>query len=318
MSDVGGYIPPEDRTQRERTFSDQFDRTTPDFGDVGGDVNLPDAAMLYDIELATTGKIVRIWQQIGSCVGAAGARSYVQSQAGDAFVRKTGEEIKPIFPWATWGMGRKLGGLNSRGGGSFGASQAQAVKEWGMLAADDRRLPQPTDRGGWLVWTAKIETDWSVPRGWPIPENELKPAANEHTIGYVSRIRDVDNLKQALAQGYGVTVASNFGTSPTVRSGLLVGDWNKSWAHQMSISGYRVHQGIGLVFAIDNQWGPEAHPRCPWLDAKYAGKVNGSFWITEGTMSRILASRSSEVFAHGDTKDFPPRLIDWGSLGMGS
>lgn len=314
-----GYILPEERTGRERAFADEFDRVTPDFGDVGGDVSLPETALLYDLELRATGRLLpRIWQQIGSCVGAAAARSYEQSQAGDAVVRNTGEQIKTIYPWATWGIGRELGGLHSRGGGSFGASQAKAVAEWGMLPADDPRLPQPTRRGNWLVWSAKIETDWSVPRSWPLDQQALKPLANNHTIGYVARIRDLGNLRQALAQGYGVTVASSFGTAPAVRSGLLVGDWNRSWAHQMSISGYRFHEGIGLVFAIDNQWGPDAHPRCPWLEAKYAGQVNGSFWITEATMSRILAARSSEVFAHGNTKDFPSRPIDWASLGMGS
>jgi hypothetical protein len=315
---AGGYILPDERTARERALAEAFDRSTPDFADVGGDVDLPEAALLYDVELATGGLLPRIWQQIGSCVGAAGARSYAQSQAGDAYFRKTGEEIKTIFPWATWGIGRRLGGLNSRGGGSFGATQAKAVAEWGMLPADDPRLPQATNRGGWLVWSEKIEADWSVPRAWPIPETELAPLANLHRIGYVARIRDIKSLRQALAQGYGVTVASNFGTVPAIKSGLLIGDWNRSWAHQMSVSGYRKHEGLGLVFAIDNQWGPDSNPRCPWLEAKYAGRVNGSFWVTEATMKRIIASSSSEVFAHGETMDFPPRSIDWSSLGMGS
>lgn len=313
-----GYLPPSERTRREALLCAEFERTTPFFEEVGGEVDLPETALLYDLELKATGHLLpRICQQIGSCVGAAAARAYGQTQAGDFVHRKTREEIKVIFPWATWGVGRRLAGMNYRGGGSFGAAQAKAVSEWGMLSADHQALPQPTNRDGWLIWSAQIETAYSLPRAWPVPEQTLAPLAADHQMSYVARISDLKTLQQAFAQGYGVTIASMFGTAPVVRSGVLLGDWNRSWAHQMSLSGYMRHESLGLLFAVDNQWGPDAHGACPYLEARYAGAVKGSFWITEDTMSRLLKSRDAEVFAHGNSEDWPPRDIQWGSLGMG-
>jgi hypothetical protein len=313
-----GYIPPADRTRRETRLTAEFDRATPGFHQVGGDVPLPEAALLYDLEIKATGSVLpRIWQQIGSCVGAAAARAYEQTQAGDFVHRNTQEDIRSIFPWATWGVGRRIAGMNTRGGGSFGAAQAKAVADWGMLPIDHPLLPKPTNRNGWLLWTSKIETDYSVPRSWPVREAELAPDAEKQQMTYVARIRDMPTLLQAFAQGYGVTVASMFGTSPTVREGFLVGDWNRSWAHQMSLSGYLRHPSLGLLIAVDNQWGPDAHGTCPYLESRYGRRVRGSFWITEATAKRIMQSNDSEVFAHGNSEDFPPRVIDWGSLGMG-
>ncbi len=95
--------------------------------------------------------------------------------------------------------------MNNRGAGSFGAAQAKAVAEWGMLAASNERLPQPKNRNGWLVWSASIELDYSYPRRWPVPETELAPLAAEHQMGYVSRITNFEQLLQAFAQGYSVT-----------------------------------------------------------------------------------------------------------------
>lgn len=312
---LDGWIPRDERTIEQQRQSDAWAERTPTFGQVCGTVSLPEHALLYDLEKKATGKLCnRIWQMEGSCVGAAGARSYTQTICGDIVVRGTTEEVKDIFPWATWGIGRRMGGLNSRGGGSFGSVQARAVSEWGMLAADDPRLPQPKNRDGWLVWSSKIELDFSTPRTWSPPESELAPAAGEHKMGYTAQIKTWDELLQAFAQGYGVTCASMYGTRPAVSEGFLIGPWNGSWAHQMSWSGYYTHPTLGPLIAVDNQWGPQAHPSCPFLSAM---GVRGSFWITEGTTKKILGKSDAEVYAHGDTQDWKTRIIDWGSVGMG-
>ena len=183
----GGWLPYDERNFAQQMMSDSWRHATPRFGEVGGDVDLPEQALLYDLEVKANGKLCsRIWQQEGSCVGAAGARSYTQSMCGDKVHRHTGEEIKDLCPWPTWGIGRKIGGLNSRGAGSFGAAQAKAVETWGMLPADDARLPQPTNRDGWLVWSSKIELDFSAPRYWPVPESELAPTAGNHQSAHQS------------------------------------------------------------------------------------------------------------------------------------
>jgi hypothetical protein len=315
MSEPNGWLPYDQRTHEQQMQSDSFKHATPGFGEVAAEVDIPKHALLYDLEVKATGKLLnRIWQMEGSCVGAAGARAYSQSMCGDIVHRNTQEEVKDIFPWATWGIGRRYAGMNRRGAGSYGAAQAKAVAEWGMLAADDQRLPQPTNRDGWLVWSAKIELDYSYPKAWPIAESELAPSASEHQMGYVSRITSWNDLQQAFAQGYGVTCASMFGTRPVVTQGFLVGEWNTSWAHQMSWAGYYTHDTLGELVAVDNQWGERAHPACPFLSQK---GVRGSFWIRKATVIKLLSVRDVEIYAHGNSEDWPKRVIDWDAQGMG-
>ena len=316
VDEHGGWIPYTDRTFDQQIMSDSFKNATAPFGAVNrGLGDLPARALLYDLEKTATGKLCnRIWQMEGSCVGAAAGRSYVQSMCGDIVHRKTQEQVKDLFPWTTWGIGRKLGGMNRRGAGSFGAAQAKAGEQYGMNAADNPKLPQPTNKNGWLVWSAKIELDYSYPKQWPVPEAELAVEANEHQVMHVARITKWDELLQAFAQGYGVTCASMFGTRPTVRGDVLIGDNNLSWAHQLSWSGYITHPQHGILIAVDNQWGPNAHPECPTLSAM---GVLGSFWITQKTVTKLLSQGSVEVYAHGETEDWPVRQLDWDAMWMG-
>ncbi len=64
------------------------------------------------------------------------------AQCGDVAVRGDREEIKQVHPLPTYGYGRKVGGMRGKGEGSFGAAQAKAVAEFGMLPFDDPRLPR--------------------------------------------------------------------------------------------------------------------------------------------------------------------------------
>jgi hypothetical protein len=280
----------------------------PSFGEVNSYDDLPAECILATLERKATGSVLpRIWQKSGSCVGAGAAMAYVQSMCGDIVARGDNEEAKHCYPWATYGMGRKLGGMNRTGEGSFGSAQARAVKEWGMLPGDDTRLPQPTNRDGWLVWSSSTEIQWSHPNGWPIPESTLRDDASRFQILETAQVRQVKEVQRALSQGYGATLASMFGTrNERVIDGYLVGDWTASWSHQMSCGGYSTHPTLGIVYWIQNQWGPSAHPSCPKM---LALGVNGGFWIKESTMQQIISK--GEVFIHSNTEGFPARQIKW-------
>lgn len=317
MSEQTGWIPYDERNDFQRKLTDNFDERTPAFGELVNVTDRPETALLYALEKQVTGGLLnRYGQYEGSCVGVAWARAATQSMCGDFAHRGTNEVITDLFPFATWGYSRRLGGLNSRGAGSFGAAMAEAGKRFGMLAADHPLMPKYTIRdGNWIAYSAKIELDWSVPRQWPVKESELAPIAEMTQVLYVARIRNVEELKDAISQGRGVTIASMFGTSPRVVDGVLTGEWIKKWAHQMSIGGYFRHPTNGrTMYAIDNQWWVSAHGTCPYL-SQFG--VRGSFSVTEQTMADILKSSGAECFAHGDTEDFGTRVIDWDSMGMG-
>ncbi len=303
-----GWIPPEARDIEMQAVHEAVMAGMPSFGEVNSYDDLPDECIFATLEIKATGKVLpRIWQKSGSCVGAGAAMAYVQSMCGDIVARGDNEEAKHCYPWATYGMGRKLGGMNRTGEGSFGSAQARAVKEWGMLPGDDTRLPQPMNRDGWLVWSSSIEIQWSHPNGWPIPESTLRDDASRFQILETAQVRQVNDVKRALSQGYGVTLASMFGTrNERVIDGYLVGDWTASWSHQMSCGGYSTHPTLGIVYWIQNQWGPSAHPSCPKMSAL---GVNGGFWIKESTMQQII--NKGEVFIHSNTEGFPARQIKW-------
>lgn len=304
-----GWVPPEERDADQLKLHNEFLEEVGHFGDVGSTVDEPERVIMAELETKYFGKpVLRVWQVTGSCVGAGGAQAYIRSMVGDVVHRGDNEEVKLPFPYATYGVGRQIGGMRRTGSGSFGAAQAKAVKpeNFGMLAWDDSRVPKPTVRNGWAKWTQREELTWSHPSAWPMRKDDLHTDARKYGMHTVTAIRDTGQWVQLLAQGYGVTLASSFGTRPRVQGDVLLGPWNGSWAHQMSSSGYWKHPQHGLIFLIDNQWGPSAHGDCPTLSKL---GVRGSFWIKERDASRII--RSGEVFGHSSTGGFPARKFEW-------
>ena len=320
MISLQGWIPVSERDYEQTLLTKQFDSNTPRFSEVNHGVSdLPKRALLYDLEIKATGKLtLRYYQLSGSCVGFGGARAYVLAQCGDVAVRGDREEIKSVHPLPTYGYGRKVGGMRSKGEGSFGAAQAKAIAEFGMLAADDSRLPKMTEQDGWLKCdSGKTEINWSYSPQWPVSESTLAADANKCVIHTVSRVRSRDELKQGFAQGYAGTMACMFGSNNMrVKDGVLIAPWDTQWAHQQALAGYLIHDTLGELYAVDNQWFKNAHPKCPLLSSIGSG-VYGSYFITAETMDRILKSGDAEVFMHSNTAGFPVRKYDWGNLGIG-
>lgn len=319
MADEYGWIPPDARTDEQNTLANEFLEQVGTFGDVGADItDVPDRVIFAELALKHLRRpLVRVYQTTGSCVGSGGAWAYQNSMLGDLVARNDREMVKPIFPFATYGVGRSIAGMRRQGSGSFGAAQAKACQPdyFGYLPYDDQRFPQPrvidspgTQSQQWYRWSSGDELTWSHPSAWPVRLEELKGDADDFGIANVTRITSTDQLVSCLSQLYAVTLASMFGTRPTVRGDVLIGNWNTSWAHQMACTGYWKHAQHGLIFQIDNQWGPRAHPSCPTLSTF---GVYGSFWMTERDMARVI---KSEVFAHSSTNGFPERRLTWDDI----
>lgn len=305
-----GWIPYPDRTREQQKQTDEFHEGLPKYSQACTIIAPPEKTILHLLEIRHFGALMpRIRQLTGSCVGAGGWRSYCHSQLGDVILRGDREEVKMPFPWATYGVGRQNAGMRGRGEGSYGAAQAKAVAEFGMLPWDYPGLPAPKISGGWASWSSAIELQWSHPSGWPTPRSTLEPEAQNYQMGTVTRIHNSAEAQNLLAQGYGLTLASNFGTRPKVEKGVLLGRWNGSWAHQMSGGAYWDHPDLGLIFGIDNQWGPDAHPTCP--EFSKIG-VNGSFWVLSETFDEIC--EKGEVYGHSNTEGFPLRIFNWDNL----
>lgn len=309
------WVPPRVRNRRQNLLVGEFHEVIGTFEDRATYLDkLPERCLHYDLEIKATGSLMpRPYQLTGSCVGVGGARAYCHAMCGDVVMRGESEEVIFPFPFATYGVGREIAGMRRPGEGSFGGAQAKACEQFGILPSTDSRLPQPTINDGWIYWTAAQEKQWSHPSAWPISRSELEKDSKQFQLQSVTRVTTIEGLCQAIAQGYGITTASMFGTRPSVKNGLLMGPWNDEWAHQQADAGYWFHEKNGLVLPCDNQW-RDVHGHCPFLFKTYG--VTGTYWRTEKDVERVL--RDGEVYAHSNTEGFPLRIIDWGTGGFPS
>lgn len=300
----GGWIPKEARTPEQMLLTEEFDAAV-GWYESPPPRSMPDRLIFEEIELKFWDELLpRVHQTTGSCVGSAWGHCAVHAAAMDFIYRDDVEAVKICFPFYTYGIGRYIafGGRGGRGEGSFGAAQAKAGEEYGMLPHDFDRMPKPSISGHWWKWSSRVEMDWSWKTQFPIPISELQPSSEPYRMHKVTRIRGVDEWKAALASGRPITLASMFGTRARVESGVLLGRWNDSWAHQMSSTGYWEHPSLGLIIKIDNQWGARFHGSCPVL-SKFG--VDGSFWILAKDAQKICDR--GEVFAHSHTGGFETR-----------
>lgn len=320
MSDVygskndTGWIPYSERTREGQRMTNEFHERIQTFGDVGSTVDVPERLIWAEEEMKHLGYLLpRCYQRSGCCVGAGSWVAILKSMLGDALFRNDPDALHPHFPWAPYGKGRELGGMRRTGEGSFGAPQSEAVQDdvLGLLPYDDPRFPQPTIfDGNWWKWTAREEIAWSHPSNWPVSEQELASEGKPFGMQDVTRVKDSEQGMQLTAQGYGITVASMFGTrNPRVREGVLFAEWNDRWAHQESIGGYWQHPKLGLIWIDDNQWSKNAHPICPTLNEFGS---NGSYWYSESNFDKRC--RDGEVYAHA-SGGFPARPGLWETQG---
>lgn len=312
---LGGWVPYRDRTEAQQQHTDSWREATPRFCDVNAGIGeLPKTALNFQLHLMLGGRPPRVYQQTGSCVGAGGAVAYADSMAGDIVYRGDQERVELPFPYATWGVGRFMGNMGGPGEGSFGSIQGEAVEKWGMLPMDAQGVPTHTQQEDWFWWTKNQEYSWSWPTKWPVDKATLDPVAAKYRIHKQVQAHTIEEMMQAAAQGYGITIASNYGSNTMrVKDGFLIATWDTSWAHQMCLDGYHTHPTLGRLWLDKNQWWKKAHPLCPYLQQF---KIDGAFWIPEADILRNLKYRDTEVIIHSNTMGFEPRNLAAARLGI--
>jgi len=232
-------------------------------------------------------------QLIGDCVsfGAGNALRYLQA----VHIVMYGDRIEwkePFIPYhyATGRNAPEAGNGRIRGpDGSLGSWQAIALQKYGWIAADTPGLPK---------YSADVAKSWAV----RMPQPELIAKGRDHLVKTVSRVRSAHEIRDAICNGYPVTIASSWGGKmrPPVIDGRLVNTKSDTWQHQMCIIGY---DGAGVVkyYYVINSWGPDAHGK------PVNGSVPGGFWIAEKDMDWIATT--GECYALSDMVGYPSR--DW-------
>ncbi|QDU62148.1 hypothetical protein Pan216_30150 [Planctomycetes bacterium Pan216] len=293
----------------------------------------PDAAEKAYAELAPTlpkfaieghedsrGAIVHLWdfakqlngehiptatQLVGDCVsqGAANAVNYLAAME----IVRLGEheELRLAFAPYIYGSARAYvggGRIPCNQDGAVGVWAAKALQQYGVLAADAEGCPE---------YSAKIARAW----GCDGPPDQFQQLARAQIVKTFARVTTYDQVRDALANGYPVTVASDVGfrMKGQVEDGKLWGIPKGNWAHQMCFVGIDdtadvprfAGGGKGAVYCL-NSWGPDAHGESP------DGAPPGGFWIGANVVDRMVGQGDS--FAFSQFEGFKSQDLDFDVL----
>ena len=147
----------------------------------------------------------------------------------------------------------------------------------------------------------------------PMPPKEILDRAGNHPCRTVTRIKDIKQARDALANGYGMNVGSDRGFSSR-RDRYGVSSGSGYWAHAMAWIGVNddpndpACQEHGRpLFLVLNSWGTS------WNSGpRYHDQPAGSFWIKPRTAQNML--RRGSGFAFSRVSGFPAQeLPDYGA-----
>ena len=183
------------------------------------------------------------------------------------------------------------------GDGSVGAWAAEACRTYGTL------LRQVYGKYDLTKYDGNRAKSWGMPNaGLP---NDLEPAAHEHLVRSVTLVKTWEDLCDAIAAGYPVTVASNQGFTST-RDSEGFARPSGTWGHQMVFwAADDLSPRKGAL--IENSWGPN------WITGPTTyDQPPGSFWADKSVVEHMLAMQDS--WAYSDYEGFPPKQLDLGEI----
>lgn len=262
-------------------------------------------SLLYLALKAVTGSY-GYWEQntqtIGDCVshGCANAidvLTCVEIQAGEAEKFVAPAATEPGYAGSRHEVGHdQLGSAD----GSVGAWGAIWFRDWGNLirkqyAAGGRMYDLST-------YSGSKARQWGAP-GVGVPD-ALEPIAREHPVRTVSLVHSYEDVRDANANGYPVTIASMQGfTSMRDEEGFAAP--SGSWPHQMVIwATDDEFRRPGCL--IMNSWGPG------WISGpKRHEQPDGSFWVDADVIDRMVRQFGGDSWAFSQYEGFPASELDY-------
>ena len=136
-----------------------------------------------------------------------------------------------------------------------------------------------------------------------VPEDLVKIAA-KHQVKTISLISTIEQARDAIANGYSISVCSNSGFSSR-RDKHGIASRSGNWGHAMAWIAVDDTREIynETLFLVQNSWGL-------WNGGeKRHDQPDGSFWIRESDAAEMLNQNGSWVFS--DVDGFPPRKVVW-------
>jgi len=140
-----------------------------------------------------------------------------------------------------------------------------------------------------------------------IPFDIFVKESRKHQVKTISLITTIEEARDALANGYGISVCSGYGFS-SKRDSKGIAKRSGGWSHAMAWIACDDTQERykETLFLVQNSWGK-------WNSGpKLHEQPDGSFWIREKDASGMLAQKGAWVFS--DVDGFPARdLPDYGT-----
>ena len=252
--------------------------------------------ILYEfIKQASNGNFPKRKQTIGDCVAHGAAYAVDAVKSVDIVLKKEFEEwvdetaTEDIYA----GSRVQIGGGRIRGDGSIGAWAARYVNEYGALPRGKYGNVDLTTYSG------------SKARSWGkgsagVPKS-LIPTAKKHPIQTVSKVTTYEEVRDLIANGYAVTIASMQGFS-SKRDSEGFAKPQGSWAHQMSILAVDdEYKRPGVL--VQNSWGT-------WNSGpKRHDQPNGSFWVDAEEIERRILKKG-DSWAFSGYEGFKPRELN--------
>jgi hypothetical protein len=187
----------------------------------------------------------------------------------------------------------------SRGHGGQGMSCSEAARfvhnEGGILLRKDYGFVD------FSTYDSSIGSKWGR-RGVP---SEVRKEGKKHQVRTVSLVTSWEEARDALANGYALSVCSGYGFSSR-RDADGYAKSKGSWNHAMTfIACNDTKQNGGPGLLIQNSWGS-------WNGGpKSFDQPDGSFWVKKNTVEKMVKARGTWVFSSVD--GFPPRTLpDYG------
>ena len=187
-------------------------------------------------------------------------------------------------------------GFRGHGGQGMSCSRAaRFVNEHGGIL-----LRQKYDFADFSKYNSSIGVSWGR-KGVP---NDVIKESKKHQVKTISLINSVEAARDAICNGYAMSVCSNVGFSSR-RDQYGIAKRNGSWNHAMTWIAcddtHEVHKET--LFLVQNSWGKWNH------GPKRHNQPDGSFWVREKDAANMLSQNGSWVFS--DVDGFPPREVKW-------
>ncbi|PQO45850.1 hypothetical protein [Blastopirellula marina] len=236
-------------------------------------------------------------QGIGDCVSWGWAHA-CDIHLAVMYCQGDSADWRPVATESIYGGSRVEARGVSRGGysdGSYGGAAAKWVRDYGLIF---RQEYASVDLSSYSSRRAK---DWgNYGNGGQEDDGRLDREAEKSPVRTVALVKTFDEAAAAIQSGYPVPVCSGQGfRSRRDDDGFC--DPSGSWSHCMCFIGVR-RDRPGLLCL--NSWGPTWVTGPKWPD----DMPDGSFWVDEATVNRML--RQNDSFSVSGYDGFPFRQLD--------